>query len=87
MTDQPTHTLRFTAKVVSIEEKKNKRWLFGVGEQAKFHEDSQGWYIGLERSHELLFAGFTRPPINPGDEAVVRINFYAQAPSLPTPPR
>ncbi len=85
MTD-PKSTLTFGAKVTSVAERFNKVCISGFGDNAKFEDRSFGWFIGLERSHELLFAGMSRPNVNVGDEAIIRINFYAPT-SLQDHPR
>jgi hypothetical protein len=73
-----TYTLGFRAHVVAVEEKFQRYYEGGLGQEARFSEVSLGWFIGLERSHEWLYAGHTKPPVSIGDEAVIRINFYAK---------
>jgi hypothetical protein len=80
--EPPKSTLNFGARVASVEEKFVKIWLSGFGDNAQFKDESRGWFVGLEGSHELLFAGMTKPNIEVGDKANIRITFHA----LSSPP-
>jgi hypothetical protein len=69
------YKLSFGASVQSVEEKFTKIWVSGFGSDAKFEDQSSGWYICLVGSHEALFAGFDKPPVKVGEYARVTIEF------------
>ena len=71
-------SLVFRARVIAVEEKYLKRWLGGVGLEAKFADEPRGWYIGLEGSYEFLYAGGNKPNVKVGDIATIRISFDAK---------
>lgn len=47
--------------------------LEGTGKDARFKNDSLGWYVLFEGSGECLYFGETRPELNVGDK--VKITF------------
>jgi hypothetical protein len=69
-------TINFKAKVVKVEERFNKEWIMGAGENAIFKKVSMGWYVQLAGSWESLFVGATAPDIDIGDIAMIRISFH-----------
>ncbi len=70
--------IAFKAKVRNVEEKLVKNWLGGAGENAVFQDRSWGWFVSLEGSHESFHAGYTKPDIEVGDTAIIRISFYGR---------
>lgn len=58
----------FETTVLSIKQAKQKNWVSGTGENAKFEEVSMGWYVHLDGSFEGLYLGVEKPELNPGDE-------------------
>lgn len=76
---EPTKAeIAFSSTVVAIKEHKKEVWLGGVGPEARFQEVSQGWFVGLEGSHEYIKVSNTEPNIAIGDQANVRITFHAK---------
>jgi len=72
------YTISFRAKVIAVEHKTRRNYISGVGKDARFEEISAGWWIGLEKSHEWLFAGNYKPNVFVGYDAIVRIDFYGK---------
>jgi hypothetical protein len=62
-----------TAKVMAVWEAKAQVWVGGVGPEAKFAEQSQGWFVLFSGSYEALYAGPTKPTITVGDEVEILI--------------
>jgi len=80
---EPTSfSLMFPTRVQSVEEKKHNNWIRGFGKDAIFEEVSLGWFVCLTGSHEAMFAGTKKPPIEPGDFAGVRITFTGKSPQV-----
>lgn len=66
------------SKVLSVEESFTPAYVIGsgIGKDAKFVNQSQGWFIFLEGSYEALYLGKEKPGIEPGD--VVKITLEKQ---------
>lgn len=71
MTDRTTYTILIT--VTKVEEGKERKYLEGIGPDAKFTEVSLGWFVTFEGSYESLFFGDTKPELEKGDK--VKITF------------
>jgi hypothetical protein len=63
-----THT-----RVLSVRKEMRKIYLSGFGEEAKFREQSLGWYMHLEGSYESLHLGFEKPEIHAGDRVKITV--------------
>ena len=57
----------FYARVLKVEEHFTKLYRSGLGDKAVFEDASQGWYMHLNGSHEMLYIGDIKPEIEPGD--------------------
>ena len=67
--------IKFTAKVVKIEEKFEKTHIRGVGPDAEFKDVSLGWFVSFQGSYESIHVGFEKPTTKFGDIATVEITF------------
>lgn len=56
-----------TDKIRKIEQRAAKRWLGGAGKDAKFIEDTQGWYAVFESCPASMYLGSTEPGLRAGD--------------------
>lgn len=52
----------------SVEERVAKRWISGVGENAKFENSSRGWYALFVEEPSALFLGNEKPAMMAGDK-------------------
>lgn len=57
----------YTRTIKRVEERCAKRWLSGVGPDAKFADDSQGWYALFEEDPVALYLGTTETGLRAGD--------------------
>lgn len=67
--------VRYTvqAKIVYIEEHFRPRYIAGIGKDATFDQESLGWFILLDGSHEAIQVGRDKPDWKKGE--TVRISF------------
>lgn len=63
----------FSAKVRGVEEKFVERYIGGIGDDALFATISQGWYINLIGSWEMLYVGNDKPNLKINDDVTVTI--------------
>lgn len=68
-------TIKFTARVLSVEERFKKTYIDGVGADAQFIDKSLGYFAVLEGSYEALYIGDSKLDIVIGSEAVVGVRF------------
>lgn len=68
----------FQSRVISISERFKQKWVGGAGKDARFEERSLGWFVGLERSHEVLFIGTEKPDIEVDQTVTVRITIHGR---------
>lgn len=61
------------ARCVRLEEKFVKAYVDGVGEEARFIDQSCGWFASFEGSYEALHFGDTKPTFDVGN--LVKITF------------
>lgn len=54
-------------KVRRVEEKIARRWIGGAGDDAKFQDDSQGWWAVFESCPASMYLGTLRPGLATGD--------------------
>ena len=73
MTNSETTFYVIYSHVKEVNEHFEKVHVSGSGADTVFRNQSLGWYIGFEGSHESLYFGKTRPELNTGDR--VRITF------------
>lgn len=59
--------------ILSIEKHIQKKWIGGVGDNAKFNDVDGGYYMWLDGSHEAIFIGHEEPVLNAGDR--IRVTF------------
>ena len=64
--------------VMLVEEETKKEWKSGFGKDAVFHDVSLGWFVLFQGLGSALYMGKEKPPIEKGDEVVIRIDFYAR---------
>ncbi len=57
--------------VQNVHESKYKAHVSGIGDNAVFTEQSNGWFVTLAGSYEALWIGFEKPDLKHGD--LVRI--------------
>lgn len=61
------------ARVINKEERFERRWVEGIGKDAKFIDAPLGWYIHFEGSFESLCFGMNEPRFEIGE--MIKINF------------
>ena len=59
--------------VLKVENRVTSKWSHGVGDKAVFVDESIGFYVLLEGSHEAIHVGFEPPGFATGDR--VKITF------------
>lgn len=57
----------FEGRVKAVEERFEKRWLSGSGNDAKFEEASIGWWVIFEGWPASMRFGATKPDFEVGD--------------------
>ena len=65
--------IRFSAKVLAIEEKFRQDYVSGTGADTIYNSVSLGWFVLYEGSYEALFAGTEKPDLAVGDTVTIRI--------------
>jgi hypothetical protein len=50
-----------------VEEKIAKQWLRGVGPEAKFADNSEGWYATFSSCPASMYLGASKPGLRAGD--------------------
>lgn len=68
----------FSGVVAKVEERAAKRWVRGVGKDAEFAEDSEGWYVVLDSWPAALHFGKHRPDISSGDRVKITVEAVAK---------
>lgn len=53
--------------VRKVEERIVQRWVSGTGKEAKFAQDSEGWYAVLGAGPGSIYLGTTEPGLKAGD--------------------
>lgn len=61
----------FFSHVHAVEEKFNKLWVCGVGENAVFKDVSRGWFVLYTNSWEWLYIGTEKPSFKVGDRVKI----------------
>lgn len=61
------------SEVVNVEEHFVPCYISGIGEGAKFHETSQGWFAYFKGSHEALHLGMEKPTLAKGDKVKITV--------------
>lgn len=68
----PVIIVRTTCK--NIEQRFQKLWVSGLGQEAVFRQEDLGWWMTLTGSYESVYVGHEKPDgINSGDE--IEISF------------
>jgi len=69
---EPTASkVSISTRVNKLEQRFRSEWAGGIGKDATYNEICLGWFIHLEGSWEMLYVGYSKPDLNPGD--MVRI--------------
>lgn len=63
----------FYSHVVKVEHVMKEVYYSGIGDEAKFTKEDQGWFILLDGSHEALHVGFDEPRFKVGDRVKVTL--------------
>ena len=59
--------------VTAVEERFNKVYTGGIGEDATFRHDSLGWFVYFKGSYEMICLGSDVPVLAPGDLVKITI--------------
>lgn len=68
-----TERFAIPTTVTAIEERKERRYLSGFGEDTKFTEVSLGWFLFLAGSYEAIHVGMGKPDLRVGDKMKITI--------------
>lgn len=59
--------------VATLEERKERVYISGIGDNAVFEEKSLGWFVWLKGSYESLHLGMENPGWKVGDQVKITI--------------
>lgn len=68
-----TERFAIPTTITAIEERKDRRYLSGIGDEAVFTDISLGWFLFLTGSHEAIHVGMEKPDLRVGDKMKITI--------------
>ncbi len=71
--------------VASVKEHTKSVYMSGFGKDAVFIEESLGWFLHLNGSHEALYLGKVKPNLNRGDIVSIIIQKEPNTTCPPSP--
>lgn len=68
-------TMRYIipTNVRRVYQHKHKKWVGGHGDEAKFIEIPEGWFVVFNDSFEALHVGSDKPDLEVGDRVIITI--------------
>ncbi len=60
-------------RVARVEQRFVRQWVRGVGKDAEFTDDGQGWWLKLETMPTSMYLGEEKPGLKEGDRVALTV--------------